>query len=160
MDRFETRALDNYPVKPMLWLRFIDDIFMTWTHGEDQLIKFISYLNDIHQSIKFTHERSCHTVNFLDTSIHMDENRRIYTNLYENPTDTHLYLHYTSHHELCKSKVPYGQYLRLRRMCSKDQDFKYNSRKLTEFYIKRGYPIKSLIRHFNRANTNTNKMTY
>ena len=29
MDRFETKALDNYPLKPMLWLRFIDDIEMT-----------------------------------------------------------------------------------------------------------------------------------
>ena len=153
MDRFETRALDNYLLKPMLWLTFIDDIFMIWTNGEDELIRFISYLNDIQPSITFTHGHSCHTVNFLDTSIHIDENRRIYTNLYEKPTDTHLYLHYTSsHYEPCKSKGPYGQYLCLRRICSIDQDFKYNSRKLTEFYIERGYLIKSLTRHFNRAN--------
>ena len=44
MDRFETKALDNYPLKPMLWLRFINDIFMIWTHGEDQTneLHFIS----------------------------------------------------------------------------------------------------------------------
>ena len=33
--RFETKALSNWPLKPMIWLRFIDDIFMIWTHGED-----------------------------------------------------------------------------------------------------------------------------
>ena len=28
MDMFETRALENYPLKPLLWIRFIDDSFM------------------------------------------------------------------------------------------------------------------------------------
>ena len=28
MDRFQTKALQNWPIKPILWLRFIDDIFM------------------------------------------------------------------------------------------------------------------------------------
>ena len=37
MDRFERRALDNWNPKPLLWLRFIDDIFMIWPHGEDKL---------------------------------------------------------------------------------------------------------------------------
>ena len=33
MDRFETKALEGYHLKPLTWLRFIDDIFMIWTHG-------------------------------------------------------------------------------------------------------------------------------
>ena len=37
MDRFETKALSNWPLKPLIWLRFIDEIFMIWTHGEDNL---------------------------------------------------------------------------------------------------------------------------
>ena len=32
MDRFETKALSNWPLKPLIWLRFIDDIFMIWIH--------------------------------------------------------------------------------------------------------------------------------
>ena len=44
-DRFETKALDGYPLKPLTRKRFIDDIFMIWTHGEDSLNKFIEYLN-------------------------------------------------------------------------------------------------------------------
>ena len=74
MDRFETRALENYPLKPMLWLGFIHDIFMIWTHGEDHLTNFITYLNNIHPTIKFIYEHSHQTVNFLDTSVHIDEN--------------------------------------------------------------------------------------
>ena len=40
MDKFETKALENYSLKPLLWKRFIDDIFMVWSHGEDQLNHF------------------------------------------------------------------------------------------------------------------------
>ena len=55
MDRFETKALENWDKKPLIWLRFIDDIFMIWTHGEEELQKFFKYLNSIHEKIKFTH---------------------------------------------------------------------------------------------------------
>ena len=58
MARFETKTLENWPLKPIIWLRFIDDIFMIWTHGENKLLEFIKYLNSIHPSIKFTHEFS------------------------------------------------------------------------------------------------------
>ena len=58
MDRLETRALDDYPLKPLVWKRFIDNIFMVWTHGEESLNHFIEYLNSLHESIKFTHEFS------------------------------------------------------------------------------------------------------
>ena len=56
MDRFETKALEKWHLKPLLWLRFINDIFMIWTHGRDELNKFINYLNSIHPKIKFTSE--------------------------------------------------------------------------------------------------------
>ena len=39
MDRFETKALDGYPLKPLTW-----KCFMIWNHGEDSLIKFIDFL--------------------------------------------------------------------------------------------------------------------
>ena len=88
MDRFETRALSNCPNKPLLWLRFIDDIFMIWTHGRDELQRFINYLNNIHPKIKFTSDISDTHVNFLDTTVRIDSDRFIYTTLYEKPTDT------------------------------------------------------------------------
>ena len=152
MDRFETKALENWPLKPLLWLRFIDDIFMIWTHGEDALTEFIEYLNGIHPTIKFTHEVSPTSINFLDTTFKLNENRELYTTLYEKPTDTHLYLHYTSsHHTPSKTKGPYGQFLRLRRICTYDDDFDCNAEKLTTYYLKRGYPRKALLKHYERA---------
>ena len=82
MDRFETRALSNWLLKPLLWLRFIDDIFMILTHGEDKLQEFITYLNGIHPTIKFTHEFSQTHLNFLNTTVKVDKEKEVYTCTY------------------------------------------------------------------------------
>ena len=125
---------------------------MVWTHGEDNLNEFITYLNSIHPTIKFTHESSLTEINFLDTTVKVNHHRELYTTLYEKPTDTHLYLHYQSaHHSPCKTKGPYGQFLRLRRICTYDEDFNHNAEKLMGYYLKRGYPEKALRKHYKRA---------
>ena len=80
---------------------------------------------------------------FLDTTIKVDSNQNLYTTLYEKPTDTHLYLHYNSAlHKPCHTKGPYGQLLRIKRICSKNDDFIHHGIKLMEYYLNRGYPIK------------------
>ena len=42
----------------------------------------------------------------------------------------------------------YGQYLRIRRICTLDCDFKTNADKLTQYYVNRGYPIRQLRAHY------------
>ena len=80
-----------------------------------------------------------------------------YTQHYiKKPTDTHLYLHYTSsHHNSCKTKGPYCQFLRLRRICTNDSDFQENAEKLIGYYQNRGYPEKALRKHYKRASEYT-----
>ena len=142
MDRFETKALEGYPLKPLTWKRFNDDIFMV----------FIEYLNSLHPTIKFTHELSYTQIDFLDTTVKFGADRSLITTLYNKPTDTHLYLEYSSAHpDSIHTKGPYGQYLRLRRICSLDTDFELNAKKLTGYYLKRGYPFPSLKKHYLRA---------
>ena len=75
MDRFETNARKNWDKQPLLWLSFIDDIFMIWIHGEEELKNFLTYLNSIHDKIKFTHEFSKNSINFLDTTLKIDTNQ-------------------------------------------------------------------------------------
>ena len=77
MDRFKTGALKNWDKKPLIWLRFIDDIFLIWNHGEAELKKILEYLNNIHDKIKFTHEFSKESINFLDTTVKIDTNREL-----------------------------------------------------------------------------------
>ena len=37
MDEVETEFLQTQRFKPRVWLRFIDDTYFTWTHGEENL---------------------------------------------------------------------------------------------------------------------------
>ena len=57
----EEKLLAESPLKPWLWWRFIDDIFLVWLH----VLEFIDYLNGSHHSIKFTAEWSNDRINFL-----------------------------------------------------------------------------------------------
>ena len=125
------KTLAIWPLKPLIWLRFIDDIFMIWTHGEDNLNQFISYLNEFHPTIKFTHESSPTQIDFLDTTVKVNDSREIYTTLYEKPTDTHLSLHHTSsHHTPSKTKVIWTV-LKIKKNLQSEQ----NSEKLIQYIV-------------------------
>ena len=54
-----------------MWKRYIDDIFIIWQHSKAELIEFIKYLNQKHDTIKFTEEISDVSIyNFLDIQLH------------------------------------------------------------------------------------------
>ena len=74
MDRIENEFLDSEIVKPWLWLRHIDDIFFIWTEGEDKLEGFLNRLSNFHPNLKFTHQKSKFSVNFLDVSVSIVDN--------------------------------------------------------------------------------------
>ena len=94
MGDFENTHVYTYHTQPFLWLRFIDDIFVIWTHSEQSLSDFIDNLNTRHHSIKFTSDISRTSVNFLDTTVHINPDGTIATDLYTKPTDSHNYLLY------------------------------------------------------------------
>lgn len=48
------------------FFRYIDDCFITWTYGLDDLHKFETTLNEMNEAIKFTIETSTKTLPFLD----------------------------------------------------------------------------------------------
>ena len=117
--------------------------FTVRTHGEDQLNKIVDYLNGIHNTINFTHEDSKYEVHFLDTTVRILPNRILYNILYTKPTGTHLYLHYNSAHpHSVTAKGPYGQFLRLRLICTLEQDYQYHGEKIIKYCIARGSPQK------------------
>ena len=81
-------------LKPWVWLRYIDDIFFVWTHGEDKLHDFLSRLNEVHPKLKFTYEYSTEQINFLDVIVKKEKDEFV-TDLYCQATDCHQYLHMT-----------------------------------------------------------------
>ena len=46
MDEFENEFLSLPSDKPLAWLRYIDEVFFIWTHGEKELHKFMEDLNN------------------------------------------------------------------------------------------------------------------
>ena len=36
MDEVETSFLETQEMKPLVWLRYIDDVFFIWTHGQEK----------------------------------------------------------------------------------------------------------------------------
>ena len=56
MDRVEQDFLETQELQPFLWLRFIDNIFFTWTHGKEELKKLTEKFNNFTSSLRFTCE--------------------------------------------------------------------------------------------------------
>ena len=44
--KLETEFLNTQTLKPLTWIRYIDDIFCPWTHGRDTLDTFLQDLNN------------------------------------------------------------------------------------------------------------------
>ena len=43
MDQVEQKFLAMQINQPLIWLRYIDDLFFIWTHGEKELEKFVKF---------------------------------------------------------------------------------------------------------------------
>ena len=118
MADLEEKILSATEKKPMIWWRYIDDIFFIWEHGEESLEKFLNKLNSFHPTKKFTAEYSKETINILDVNIRLVGGGEgggvvrweLMTDLYVKPTDTHQFLDPSSSHLYhCKKGVPYSQ---------------------------------------------------
>jgi hypothetical protein len=53
MAALEEEILKNAPegLTPLEWIRFLDDIFAIWCHGEASLIRFLHHMNKLHTTI-------------------------------------------------------------------------------------------------------------
>ena len=139
MADLEKRLLSDVDLKPYIWWRYIDDIFLIWEHGEESLKLFLEKINSIHPTIKFTADWSYSSVNFLDVKVIMKAGE-IITDLYVKPTDTHQYLDSSSCHPYhCKKSIPYSQALRLNRICSNNAFFDQRCNELEHWLHERGY---------------------
>ena len=46
MDEIETKFLEIQEFQPLVWFRYIDDVFFIWTHGPDELVSFMAEFNN------------------------------------------------------------------------------------------------------------------
>ena len=95
MDIIDEKAKFGGPIKPMLWWCYRDDIFELWTHGPSKLTEFTDYINSLYPTIKFELVYSEKSLSVLDLMLHLEEGY-ISTDIYAKPTDSHLYLLFSS----------------------------------------------------------------
>ena len=84
LDKFENDMLDEYEKstnkRPMVWMRYIDDIFFIWNDDEKSLHQFIKFCNNfsfshnMKSTIKFETNISEQSVNFLDVVVNKKGN--------------------------------------------------------------------------------------
>ena len=119
MERFEQRAITSFPLKPRCWFRYVDDTFVIWSHGEEELGRFLAHLNQVHPRIQFTVERETdNQLAFLDVLVLRRTDGSLGHKVYRKPTHTNRYLHKQSnHHPSQKRAVLKTLVDRARRIC-------------------------------------------
>ncbi|XP_056408621.1 uncharacterized protein LOC130313384 isoform X2 [Hyla sarda] len=134
------------------WIRYIDDILFVWQGSASQLKDFMTILNTNNINVKLTYKTSRECIEFLDILIKCNTHGSLSTDVYRKPTATNLLLHAASSHTPSTIKaIPTGQFLRIRRICSSDDDFKKQSAILTERFLQRGYSRRSLKKAYQKA---------
>ena len=141
MANFEAKHIYPY-IKEMslLYLRYIDDIFMIWKGTKVELMTFIKEMNEKHKTIKSDFQFSPRKIAFLDTMLCKDKNNNIHTTLYRKPTDQQAFLHVKSEHpRSLKSSIPYSQTLRLKTICSTSTELDKNCAIIKQKFLDRQY---------------------
>ena len=59
-------------MKPLVWLRYIDNIFFIWNENEEKLEEFLENLNNFHPNLNLQ-VKDINSVNFLDVTVSLIE---------------------------------------------------------------------------------------
>lgn len=103
------KIFSDAKTNPLLWIRYLDDVFCICTYGLHKLTEVLIYLSFSHPTIKYSMNYSSTNIIFLNVSI-TKNGAKLSTDLFTKDTDFHQYLHVTTcHSPYCKKSIPYGQ---------------------------------------------------
>ena len=154
MGKFEEDKLNHSHHQPLIWLRFLDDIFLICEYSEEELLDFIKYLNNAHPSIIFTYQYSSEKATFLDVDIYKNNDGILGTSVHVRKTKNHQYIEYSSCHPIsCKKGIPFSQAKRYRRIISDDETFEKELGKLKSYFLERNYPSHIVDLAFQKASS-------
>ena len=137
--------------KPDLYKRYMDDVAGAASCSEEDLREFLEFASSFHPNLEYTWSISTDKLPFLDIYLKPRDNH-VSTSIYYKDTDSHSYLNFSSSHpSSCKSSIPYSQFLRLRKICSENDDFESEANKMETFFVARGYPNDLIRRGRERA---------
>ncbi|CAF3033919.1 unnamed protein product [Rotaria sp. Silwood2] len=134
LNRFSTN-------KPMIWLRYVDDVFCLFTISKTKILEFHTRINKWHNNLHFTLKfEENNSIEFLDVLVTREQNRLI-TSLYRKPTHTGLYMLWDS----CQSRryklgLIRTLVIRIYRICSTEEIVNKELNLLQQTLTKNGYP--------------------
>ena len=77
MEKLETKVLAISNLQPLKRWRYIDDIYMIWPNTLQELSSYLEALNSFHKNISFITEGSDTEANFLNVTLHKDNQGHI-----------------------------------------------------------------------------------
>lgn len=147
--------------KPVLWIRYVDDVFCIFKEKQD-IEDFFNRINRWHGNIKFTKETEVgEKLAFLDVLVIHDSAKDKYsTTLYRKPTNTNLYLLYKSNRcRRCKLGLIRTLTIRILLICS-DDDYKRDEMSLMRStLINNGYPLHLIHRGIKESRCVVNRLS-
>lgn len=54
MEAFEHSALDQAPLKQTVFLWYVDDTFIIWSHEHEKWLDFLAFMNSLNKNFRFT----------------------------------------------------------------------------------------------------------
>jgi hypothetical protein len=133
--------------------RFIDDIFMIVDITNNSNPDRWCEETFVHSYLKFTHQHSYKSVDFLDLTVMLDGNNRLTTALYKKPINKHQFLHYNSAHpKHLLNSLPYSSFIRVIRSCSNDDTRKSELDILNQKFRSRCYPEQIIKQCLDKVN--------
>ena len=145
MSKIETEIILHSSNKPLVWKRYLDDIFSLWNIDKRDIGLFLKLANNYHPTIKFTAEISDKEITFLDTCVYKGERFKresiLDVRTHFKPTETFQYTEFTSCHPpgVWKGFIK-GKALRLLRTNSSERTFEENIIQFKRRLRARGYP--------------------
>ena len=128
--------------KPLLTARYIDDIFIIWEHSNTDLSRFINNLNTFNPALRYTHEHSTTSIDFLDLTIFKSTDKNtLDTKTFQKPHNLYQYLHYSSYHQKSTFKaIITGELTRYVRTNTTEDNYTTIKKLFKTRLITRGYP--------------------
>jgi len=167
---FDEAAMNGFRIKPEIFFRFLDDVFLFWNGTLQELKEYENFLNSLIPGIKITLEAHLTSTNFLDITIYkkyLDNNNiKIATKIYVKPTDTQNLLHASSFHPPHTTKgILKSQLIRYKRISSSYEDYLQSAKTLFKNLKHRGYTFTQMWKQFkyvwydyiDNTNNNNNK---
>ena len=149
---------NKFHLKPSVWKRFRDDVFVLWEHGTASLSSFLDYLNTMDKTgkIKFTMEIAGDTgLEFLDLKLKINEGK-IRVDVFAKSTNSFSYTTANTcypKNNICN--IPRGIALRLRRISDDDETFEKRSSEYQNYLIARDHKPSIVKKQFSEVKMKT-----